>query len=64
MDIRQVFADLDNFLILSRLLHASIEDILSLTGILLMSALFETIEDAVSESGELAYVISLLKGFY
>ena len=29
-----------------------------------MSALFETIEDAVSESGELAYVISLLKGFY
>ena len=55
---------LDNFLILSRLLHASIEDILVVDGDIVMSALFETIEDAVSESGELAYVISLLKGFY
>lgn len=55
---------LDNFLILSRLLHASIEDILVVDGNIVMSALFETIEDAVSESGELAYVISLLKGFY
>lgn len=52
---------LDNFLILSRLLHASIEDILVVDGDIVMSALFETIEDAVSESGELAYVISLLK---
>ena len=57
-------ASLDNFLILSRLLHASIEDILVVDGDIVMSALFETIEDAVSESGELAYVISLLKGFY
>ena len=55
---------LDNFLILSRLLHASIEDILVVDGDIVMSALFENIEDAVSESGELAYVISLLKGFY
>lgn len=55
---------LDNFLILSRLLHASIEDILVVDGDIVMLALFETIEDAVSESGELAYVISLLKGFY
>ena len=53
-----------NFIILSRLLHASIEDILVVDGDIVMSALFETIEDAVSESGELAYVISLLKGFY
>ena len=50
--------------LLSRLLHASIEDILVVDGDIVMSALFETIEDAVSESGELAYVISLLKGFY
>ena len=50
---------LDNFLILSRLLHASIEDILVVDGDIVMSALFETIEDPVSESGELAYVISL-----
>lgn len=55
---------LDNFLILSRLLHASIEDILVVDGDIVMSALSETIEDAVNESGELAYVISLLKGFY
>ena len=55
---------LDNFLILSRLLHASIEDILVVDGDIVMSALFETIEDDVSESGELAYVISLLKVFY
>lgn len=55
---------LDNFVILSRLLHTSIEDILVVDGDIVMSALFETIEDAVSESGELAYVISLLKGFY
>ena len=55
---------LDNFLILSRLLHASIEDILVVDGDIVMSALFENIEDAVSEYGELAYVISLLKGFY
>lgn len=55
---------LDNFLILSRLLHASIEDILVVDGDIVMSALFETIEDVVSESGELEYVISLLKGFY
>ena len=55
---------LDNFIILSRLLHTSIEDILVVDGDIVMSALFETIEDAVSESGELAYVISLLKGFY
>ena len=56
--------NIDNFIILSRLLHASIEDILVVDGDIVMSALFETIEDAVSESGELAYVISLLKGFY
>ena len=37
---------LDNFLILSRLLHASIEDILVVDGDIVMSALFETIEDA------------------
>ena len=55
---------LDNFIILSRLLHTSIEDILVVDGDIVMSALFETIEDAVSESGELACVISLLKGFY
>ena len=55
---------LDNFVILSRLLHTSIEDILVVDGDIVMSALFETIEDAVSESGELACVISLLKGFY
>lgn len=55
---------LDNFVILSRLLHTSIEDILVVDGDIVMSALFATIEDAVSESGELAYVISLLKGFY
>ena len=55
---------LDNLLILSKLLHTSIEDILVVDGDIVMSALFETIEDAVSESGELAYVISLLKGFY
>lgn len=55
---------IDNFIILSRLLHTSIEDILVVDGDIVMSALFETIEDAVSESGELAYVISLLKGFY
>ena len=54
---------LDNFVILSRLLHTSIEDILVVDGDIVMSALFENIEDAVSESGELAYVISLLKGF-
>lgn len=66
MDIRQVFAESRQFpyIILSRLLHASIEDILVVDGDIVMSALFETIEDAVSESGELAYVISLLKGFY
>ena len=55
---------LDNFVILSRLLHTSLVDILVVDGDIVMSALFETIEDAVSESGELAYVISLLKGFY
>ena len=33
---------LDNFLILSRLLHASIEDILVVDGDIVMSALFET----------------------
>ena len=55
---------LDNFIILSKVLHTSIEDILVVDGDIVMSALFETIEDAVSESGELAYVISLLKGFY
>ena len=55
---------IDNFLILSKVLHTSIEDILVVDGDIVMSALFETIEDAVSESGELAYVISLLKGFY
>ena len=55
---------IDNFLILSKVLHTSIEDILVVDGDIVMSALFETIEDAVSESGELAYAISLLKGFY
>ena len=35
---------LDNFLILSRLLHASIEDILVVDGDIVMSALFETID--------------------
>ena len=55
---------LDNLVILSRLLHTSMESILVVDGDIVMSALFETIEDAVSESGELAYVISLLKGFY
>ena len=55
---------LDNFMILSRMLHTSIEEILVVDGDIVMSALFETIEDAVNESGELAYVISLLKGFY
>ena len=55
---------IDNFLILSKVLHTSIEDILVVDGDIVMSALFETIEDVVSESGELAYVISLLKGFY
>ena len=55
---------IDNFLILSKVLHTSIEDILVVDGDIVMSALFETIEDAVSESGELACVISLLKGFY
>ena len=55
---------IDNFLILSKVLHTSIEDILVVDGDIVMSALFETIEYAVSESGELAYVISLLKGFY
>lgn len=64
MDIRQVFAESRQFPYIKPILHASIEDILVVDGDIVMSALFETIEDAVSESGELAYVISLLKGFY
>ena len=64
MDIRQVFAESRQFSYIKPITACSIEDILVVDGDIVMSALFETIEDAVSESGELAYVISLLKGFY
>ena len=62
MDIRQVFAESRQFPYIKPI--TACQYILVVDGDIVMSALFETIEDAVSESGELAYVISLLKGFY
>lgn len=64
MDIRQVFAESRQFPYIKPITACQYRRYLVVDGDIVMSALFENIEDAVSESGELAYVISLLKGFY